>query len=165
MAETIPELILTHFWWAHQVLMTEYPDIEKMNIEHYPPGTTIREVVAHYLIWAVMNQVLHVFGTPAPVALVLIRRLQLSKIDYYQDNYYPTFLEQDKDGDLTYVDFCYAPDNYPFIIRFLKSRGTQWIGWTHESTGKLHIKAARVMPDFSAVGKGGSLSQFIDRLV
>ena len=137
--------------------MTEYPDIKKMDISHYPPGTTIREVVARYILWAIQNDVVHTFGNPDPVALLLIRRIDLAKLDYYMADYYGTFLEQDPDGDLTYVDFCYAPGNYPFIMRFLKSRGTPWIGWTHESTGKLHINPARVMPDFSTFGKNGSL--------
>lgn len=143
-APPLLEMTMVHFLWAKQVFLSEQPEI---NTLIFPQGVTREEWVTSYLLWSVHHGFLHTFGTPEPEALILIRPLDLAKLDHYRAHYIETIFEFDQDGDVTYVDFCYAPGNYPFIIKFLKSCGTEFIAWTHSRTGKLYIKPASDMPN------------------
>lgn len=126
--------------------MEKYPELELLT---FPDGMTKEDWVSLYLIWAIEQKVLHVFGDPQPKALILVRRLCSDKIDYYREDYTARLMEQDPGGATAYVDFCYAPYSYPFIIKFLKSLGTDQIAWTRASTGHTHIVQSEKMHGFS----------------
>lgn len=142
----VKQAILIYYWWSRRVILEKYPELELLE---FPEGMTKEDWVSLYLIWAIEQKVLHVFGDPQPKALILVRRLRSDKIDYYREDYIGRLMEQDESGDTAFVDFCYAPYSYPFIIKFLKSLGTDVIAWTRASTGRTHIVRSGKMHAFS----------------
>ena len=142
----IKEAILIYYWWARRVILEKYPNLDLVT---FPDGITKEDWVSLYLIWAIQQKVLHVFGDPQPKAMVLVRRFKTDKIDYYKTDYSGRLMEQDPGGEIAFVDFCYAPYSYPFIIKFLKSLGTESIAWTRASTGQAYIVKSEKMHEFS----------------
>lgn len=147
-----PEQILLYYFWAFEVVLEKYPWRDHIV---FPPEMTKKEWLYGYLIRAACEKILHVFGKTKPEALVLVRKLDSAKIRYYSDNYYQTLLEQDPDGDIAWVDYCYAPGNYAYIIPFLKSLKTDFIAWERNTTGKLHIVPSAEMPESVKEGSLG----------
>lgn len=142
----VKKAILIYYWWARRVILDKYPDLDRLT---FPEGMSKEDWVSLYLIWAIEQNVLHVFGQPDPRAMILVRKIRSDKVAYYREDYSGRIMEQDPDGDIAYVDFCYAPYSYPFIIKFLKSLGTEVIAWTRSSTGQTHFVESWKMHEFS----------------
>lgn len=142
----VKQAILIYYWWSRRVILEKYPGLELLK---FPDGMTREDWVSLYLIWAIEQHVLHVFGDPQPKALILVRRLRSDKIPYYKADYSGRLMEQDESGDTAFVDFAYGPYSYPFIIKFLKSLGTDHIAWTRASTGRTHFVESWKMHEFS----------------
>jgi hypothetical protein len=45
----------------------------------------------------------------------------------------------DLNGDSLWMDFLWAPRQWPVVKEFLKISGKRWGGWEHRTTGKVHI--------------------------
>lgn len=157
------QLRLLYFFWARQVLLEEYKDIRLVKVKDHPDMTP-EEFVTRYLLWAAYNGVLQVFGDSEPRSMILVRRLRSDKLEYYRADYYGTIYEQDPDGDVSYIDFCYAPQNYSFIINILQRLGTKYLAWTRDKTGEFHIMPAEKMPVIgeSVLSKSLICWRFID---
>jgi hypothetical protein len=127
--------IYLHFYWFRQVLLDHMGEFEIAG----HPEMSREEATERYMFWAIQNRFLHTFGNPDPVAGIVLRPVNSEQLERIKTDYYGSLTEFDIAADTVFIDFMYAPGNYPFMIDFVSKCGYPLMAWTNARRGGFHV--------------------------
>jgi hypothetical protein len=149
-----------YFYWFEARVLALASHMKAVSVKDHPE-LTIEELLHRYMLWALSHGMLHVFGDAEdnPHSGVIVRPVDHRRIGWYQEDYYARLCDYDEGGDTAWVDFCFAPGNYPLIISLLVATGCKYTCWEHRTTGKFHLLPIARMPKVTLLSESNHQRQ------
>jgi hypothetical protein len=122
---SIPEL----YWVTDKV--NKYCRFDNVITSQFKDDLEFKRLIRLWLIWANRKGFIHVLGDP-PIGCVIARPCNGFSTELSD------FFFSEEDGDSLWVDFLWAPHNWPAVRDFLISTGKLYGGWERRDNFKVH---------------------------